>query len=245
MLRTLGIPTRLVTGYGPGERNPLTGYFEVQAVGRARLGRGAATRASGGSRTTRRSACRRRLRTRAAGSSAARSSRPSGRFLSGVMPESVKNLVRDAGLGVGVVRDGLVRAWPVVLAVLALLVLFVSSRRRRRVTSSDAGGGPRRVPRPDGRARAARTSARGARDAARVPPGRLRGPGDRTRGRGLRRRSWWPRSSGTGSPAGRRPTPTSSGRVRPSRPCGTSCLGVEAHAPCGCGSAARREVTFR
>ena len=30
MLRTLGIPTRLVTGYGPGERNPFTGYFEVK-----------------------------------------------------------------------------------------------------------------------------------------------------------------------------------------------------------------------
>ena len=30
MLRTLGVPTRLVTGYGPGERNPLTGYFEVK-----------------------------------------------------------------------------------------------------------------------------------------------------------------------------------------------------------------------
>ena len=30
MLRTSGIPTRLVTGYGPGERNPFTGYFEVK-----------------------------------------------------------------------------------------------------------------------------------------------------------------------------------------------------------------------
>jgi protein-glutamine gamma-glutamyltransferase len=30
MLRTLGIPTRLVTGYGPGERNPFTGYYEVK-----------------------------------------------------------------------------------------------------------------------------------------------------------------------------------------------------------------------
>jgi transglutaminase-like putative cysteine protease len=30
MLRTLGIPARLVTGYGPGDRNPLTGYFEVR-----------------------------------------------------------------------------------------------------------------------------------------------------------------------------------------------------------------------
>lgn len=30
MLRTLGIPTRLVTGFGPGTRNPFTGYFEVR-----------------------------------------------------------------------------------------------------------------------------------------------------------------------------------------------------------------------
>ncbi len=30
LLRSVGIPTRLVVGYGPGERNPLTGYFEVQ-----------------------------------------------------------------------------------------------------------------------------------------------------------------------------------------------------------------------
>jgi transglutaminase-like putative cysteine protease len=30
MLRTLGIPTRLVTGYGPGVRNPFTGYYEVK-----------------------------------------------------------------------------------------------------------------------------------------------------------------------------------------------------------------------
>ena len=30
MLRTQGIVARLVTGYGPGQRNPLTGYFEVK-----------------------------------------------------------------------------------------------------------------------------------------------------------------------------------------------------------------------
>ena len=30
MLRTQGIPTRLVTGFGPGSRNPLTGYVEVK-----------------------------------------------------------------------------------------------------------------------------------------------------------------------------------------------------------------------
>jgi protein-glutamine gamma-glutamyltransferase len=30
LLRSAGIPTRVVTGYGPGERNPFTGYFEVR-----------------------------------------------------------------------------------------------------------------------------------------------------------------------------------------------------------------------
>lgn len=30
LLRADGIPTRLVTGYGPGERNPFTGYYEVR-----------------------------------------------------------------------------------------------------------------------------------------------------------------------------------------------------------------------
>jgi protein-glutamine gamma-glutamyltransferase len=30
LLREVGIPTRLVTGFGPGERNPLTGYFDVR-----------------------------------------------------------------------------------------------------------------------------------------------------------------------------------------------------------------------
>jgi protein-glutamine gamma-glutamyltransferase len=31
LLRTQGIATRIVTGYGPGERNPFTGYYEVRA----------------------------------------------------------------------------------------------------------------------------------------------------------------------------------------------------------------------
>lgn len=30
MLRTLGIPTRVVAGYTPGNRNPLTGYYEIK-----------------------------------------------------------------------------------------------------------------------------------------------------------------------------------------------------------------------
>ena len=31
MLRTLGIPARVVTGYTPGTRNPFTGYYEIKA----------------------------------------------------------------------------------------------------------------------------------------------------------------------------------------------------------------------
>ena len=31
LLRASGIPTRLVTGFGPGDRNPFTGYWEVRA----------------------------------------------------------------------------------------------------------------------------------------------------------------------------------------------------------------------
>jgi len=31
MLRSLGIPTRLVTGFGPGARNPFTGYWDIHA----------------------------------------------------------------------------------------------------------------------------------------------------------------------------------------------------------------------
>jgi hypothetical protein len=30
LLRAEGIPTRIVTGYGPGERNPFTGYYDVR-----------------------------------------------------------------------------------------------------------------------------------------------------------------------------------------------------------------------
>ncbi len=115
MLRTLGIPTRLVTGYGPGERNPLTGYFEVRqsdahawvevfypgigwvpydpTFGVPEAAPHASSRFIGGEVLA-----------------------AVGRFLSGAVPESVKNLVRDAGIGVGVVRDGLFHAWPVVLA---------------------------------------------------------------------------------------------------------------------------------
>ncbi len=131
MLRTLGIPTRLVTGYGPGERNPLTGYFEVKqsdahawvevlypgigwvpydpTFGVPEAAPHASSRFIGGEVLA-----------------------AVGRFVSSAVPEPVKKLVRDAGRGMGIVWDGLVRAWPVVLVVLALAVMLLAARRRRR-----------------------------------------------------------------------------------------------------------------
>ena len=131
MLRTLGIPTRLVTGYGPGERNPLTGYFEVKqsdahawvevlypgigwvpydpTFGVPDAAPHASSRFIGGEVLA-----------------------AVGRFLSNAIPESVKGLVRDAGRGIGVVWDGLLGAWPVALVVAALGVVMVMLRRRRR-----------------------------------------------------------------------------------------------------------------
>ena len=32
LLRASGVPARIVTGYGPGRRNPLTGYWEVRGA---------------------------------------------------------------------------------------------------------------------------------------------------------------------------------------------------------------------
>jgi protein-glutamine gamma-glutamyltransferase len=131
MLRTLGIQTRLVTGYGPGERNPLTGYFEVKqsdahawveilypGIGWVPYDPtfGVPAAAPHGS-------------SRFIGGEVLAAM---GRFLSSVIPDSLKSLMRDAGRGVGVVWDGLVRAWPVALAVLALIVLALAIRRRRR-----------------------------------------------------------------------------------------------------------------
>ena len=149
MLRTLGIQTRLVTGYGPGERNPLTGYFEVRqsdahawvevfypgigwvpydpTFGVPEAAPHGSSRFIGGEVLA-----------------------AMGRFLSSVIPDSVKQLVRDAGRGVGVVWDGLVRAWPVALAVLALIALALG----RPATSSIAGA------RAAGRARARTSTSR-------------------------------------------------------------------------------------
>ncbi len=132
MLRTLGIPTRLVTGYGPGSRNPFTGYFEVkQSDAHAWLevyyprsgwvqydptfGVPEAAPGLGG-------------RFMAGPVFAA-----IGRFARDTVPEPVK---RAAGVVLGAVRDGArsaLRVWPEAVVVIALgaLVAVVWRRRRR------------------------------------------------------------------------------------------------------------------
>lgn len=131
LLRALGIPTRLVTGYGPGERNPLTGYFEVrQSDAHAWVevlypGIGwvqydptfgvpeAAPHASS--------------RFIAGDVLAA-----VGRFVSNAVPEPVKRLFRDAAGGLGVVWNRLRSVWPLVVGLLALALGLLIVRRRRR-----------------------------------------------------------------------------------------------------------------
>ncbi|HVF08990.1 MAG TPA: transglutaminase domain-containing protein, partial [Actinomycetota bacterium] len=131
MLRTLGIATRLVTGYGPGERNPLTGYLEVKqsdahawlevfypdigwvqydpTFGVPQAAPGAASRFMAGPVFA-----------------------AIGRFISTVVPEP---LAAAVGAMVGsVVRAGVIAigAWPFALAVLAVATLLSFALRRRR-----------------------------------------------------------------------------------------------------------------
>ncbi|MGH2597604.1 MAG: transglutaminase TgpA family protein [Actinomycetota bacterium] len=131
MLRTIGIPTRLVTGYGPGERNPLTGYFEVRqsdahawvevyypgigwvpydpTFGVPEAAPHPSSRFIGGEVLA-----------------------AVGRFLSTAVPEPVKELFRNTGHGIGIVLGGLhgVRSLPV-LGVLGLPLWALVVRRRR------------------------------------------------------------------------------------------------------------------
>jgi transglutaminase-like putative cysteine protease len=131
MLRTLGIPTRLVTGFGPGTRNPFTGYFEVKqsdahawlevyypdagwvqydpTFGVPEATPGVVSRFMAGPVFA-----------------------AIGRFAQRVVPEPVK---RAAGVVLGAVRDAArlaLRTWPVGLVVIALGGFGVAMWRRRR-----------------------------------------------------------------------------------------------------------------
>jgi protein-glutamine gamma-glutamyltransferase len=146
LLREVGIPTRLVTGFGPGERNPLTGYFEVRereahawvevlypGVGWVPYDPtfGVPPAAGGlGSRFI-----------------APEVLRAIGNAIVGAVPESVRRGARAAGSAIASAAAAALVGWPVAVAIVACLAggLALSRARRRR--------GPR-APAPSGAAAA-------------------------------------------------------------------------------------------
>ena len=131
MLRTLGIPTRLVTGYGPGVRNPLTGYFDVRQsdahawveVFYPGVGWVPYDPTFGVPDAAPRPASR-----FIAGDVLA----ALGRLVSRVVPEPVKRLFHDLVGGLAVLRDRAVGALPSLIVVGAVIGLLLWRRRRRR-----------------------------------------------------------------------------------------------------------------
>ena len=130
LLRSVGIPSRLVTGYGPGSRNAFTGYFDVKGSdahawvevlyplagwtaydptfgvppsdpGRARF-------------------------------IAPQVMAAIGRFMSAVVPEPVKAVAVAIGRGVVSAVRWLAGVWAVVLAAAAAVAIGWGMRRRRR-----------------------------------------------------------------------------------------------------------------
>ncbi|MGZ8637041.1 MAG: transglutaminase TgpA family protein [Actinomycetota bacterium] len=134
MLRAIGIPARLVTGYGPGERNAFTGYFEVKqsdahawvevyyaghgwvaydpTFGVPVADPGVASRFMAGPVFA-----------------------AIGRFL-GATPEPIKDVARGIGHAIAIAGRGALAAWPFVLVAAALAASAGAiARRRRRVRS--------------------------------------------------------------------------------------------------------------
>ncbi len=131
MLRTLGIPTRLVTGYGPGERNPLTGYFEVRQsdahawveVFYPGIGWVPYDPTFGVPDAAPRPASR---------FIAGEVLKAVGRFISEAVPAPVKRLFHDLVGGLAALRDDAARTTPILLGLGALVAILLIHRRRRR-----------------------------------------------------------------------------------------------------------------
>ncbi len=181
MLRTLGIPTRLVTGYGPGERNPLTGYFEVRQsdahawveVFYPGVGWVPYDPTFGVPDAAPRPASR-----FIAGEVLA----ALGRFLSDAVPEPVKRLFHDLAGGLAVLGDHAMGTLPLLIVVARSSGLVVATETPP-FTAAGATHRLGRVPRPDRRARRPGPSARRSRDPARVPAEHRDRSRDRTRDR--------------------------------------------------------------
>jgi transglutaminase-like putative cysteine protease len=146
LLRAVGIPTRLVTGFGPGERNPFTGYYDVRqsdahawvevlypGVGWVQydptFGVPAAAPGLGGRFI------------------APEVIRAIGRFIAQVTPEPLKAVAREAGSAIGSAARGTLASWPLSVGFAGLVVAAALLFRRRRTVR--ARGAP-----PSGAARA-------------------------------------------------------------------------------------------
>jgi hypothetical protein len=157
LLRASGIPARLVTGFGPGERNPFTGYFEVResdahawvevlypGVGWVPYDPtfGVPPAAPG--------LVGRFIAPEVIGAI--------GRFFSRVVPEPLKAGIGELGSAIAAAARAALAVWPIALALVLLvgIALLISGRRRRE---------RRRGPPPSGAAAAfvALSAALGAR----------------------------------------------------------------------------------
>ncbi|MGZ4114224.1 MAG: transglutaminase TgpA family protein [Actinomycetota bacterium] len=140
LLRSVGVPTRFVTGFGPGERNPLTGYFQVResdahawvevlypGVGWVPYDPTFGVPPADPS---------------AAWFIAPDVLRAAGRWLSHAVPRPVRDAVGRAGHAVAVVADGALAGWPFALA-LALFAVVAAWLLRRR--PHDRGPPPTRA----------------------------------------------------------------------------------------------------
>ncbi|MCA1726667.1 MAG: transglutaminase domain-containing protein, partial [Actinobacteria bacterium] len=169
LLRAVGVPTRLAVGFGPGERNVFTGYFEVAekdahawvevyhpAVGWVPYDPTFGVPRSddvGGARFIAPEILRR-----------------IGRFLGNAIPEPVREAAKAAGRGIARASRAVAGAWPVVLIALAVAAAGAALARRRR------GRAPPRTPVEAAFARLVETfESRGiARPASRTPSEHLR-----------------------------------------------------------------------
>jgi transglutaminase-like putative cysteine protease len=137
MLRSVGVPTRLVTGFGPGERNAFTGYYEVR-FSNAHAWVEVYYPGAGwisydptfGVPNVEPSWSSRFMAGAVLGAI--------GRFVERVVPEPVGRAVARAASTVGSVAVGAFRTWPASFGTLALLSVVAWSvwwwwRRRRRV----------------------------------------------------------------------------------------------------------------
>ena len=132
MLRSIGVPARLVTGYGPGSGTPSPGTSRSSSPTRTHGSR-STTPATGGWRTTPPSGCRWPTRAWRADSWPGPSSRRSDAS-SARRPSRSRTSRAAIGHAIALAGRGALAAWPFVLVAAALAAAAGAiARRRRRV----------------------------------------------------------------------------------------------------------------